>query len=105
MIDEREIMKYNVEMAEHANGAALFMGALLDFSLLYIIQEDKGELKDRNSFFFAEQNQSRSVDLHRSTWGEYSMDQFNKGQMVKVEKTGFDDKHKKHVWKILSIDI
>ena len=25
------------------------------------------------------------------------------GQMVKVEKIGFDDKHNKHVWKILSV--
>ena len=41
--------------------------------------------------------------LHRSTWGEYSMDQFNKGQMVKVQKIGFDDKHKKHIWKIVSV--
>lgn len=41
--------------------------------------------------------------IHRSTWGEYAMTKFNKGQMVKVEKTGFDDKHNKHIWKILSV--
>lgn len=29
MIDEREILKYNIEMAEHANGAAQFLSSLL----------------------------------------------------------------------------
>ena len=29
MIDEREIMKYNMEMAEHANGAAQFIASLI----------------------------------------------------------------------------
>ena len=29
MIDEREILKYNIEMAEHANGAAQFLNSLI----------------------------------------------------------------------------
>lgn len=29
MIDEREIVQYNAEMAEHANGSAQFLEALL----------------------------------------------------------------------------
>ena len=29
MIDEREIMKHNIEMAEHANGAVQFLGSLI----------------------------------------------------------------------------
>lgn len=29
MIDEREFLKHNIEMAEHANGAAQFMGSLI----------------------------------------------------------------------------
>ena len=29
MIDEREILKYNMEMAEHANGTAQFMSSLI----------------------------------------------------------------------------
>ena len=29
MIDEREILKHNLEMAEHTNGAAQFLGSLI----------------------------------------------------------------------------
>lgn len=29
MIDEKKVMTYNVEMAEHANGAAQFLGSLI----------------------------------------------------------------------------
>jgi len=29
MIDEREILKYNMEMAKHANGAAQFLNSLI----------------------------------------------------------------------------
>ena len=41
--------------------------------------------------------------FHRSTWGDYSMTEFKKGQMVRVEKIGFDGIHNKHIWKILSV--
>ena len=57
---------------------------------------------DKNSFIIKSED-GQTAYLHRSTWGEYSMEQFNKGQMVKVEKTGFDSSHKKHIWKILSV--
>lgn len=57
---------------------------------------------DRNYIIIKSENEQTAY-IHRSTWGEYSMSEFNKGQMVRVEKIGFDDKHNKHVWKILSV--
>ena len=57
---------------------------------------------DKNSFIIKSED-GQTAYLHRSMWGEYSMEQFNKGQMVKVEKTGFDSRHRKHIWKILSV--
>lgn len=57
---------------------------------------------DKNSFIIKSED-GQTAYVHRSTWGEYSMEQFHKGQMVKVEKTGFDDTHRKHIWKILSV--
>ena len=57
---------------------------------------------DKNSFVIKSED-GQTAYLHRSTWGEYSMEQFNKDQMVKVEKTGFDSIHNKHVWKILAV--
>lgn len=57
---------------------------------------------DKNSFIIKSED-GQTAYLHRSMWGEYSMEQFNKGQMVKVEKTGFDSSHRKHIWKILSV--
>ena len=57
---------------------------------------------DKNSFIIKSED-GQTAYVHRSTWGEYSMEQFHKGQMVKVEKTGFDSKHNKHIWKILSV--
>lgn len=57
---------------------------------------------DRNYIIIKSENEQTAY-IHRSTWGNYSMTEFNKGQMVRVEKIGFDDKHNKHVWKILSV--
>lgn len=54
-------------------------------------------------FIIIKAEKGQTVYIHRSTWGEYAMNKFNKGQTVKVEKTGFDDKHNKHIWKILSV--
>ncbi len=54
-------------------------------------------------FFIIKSVDGQTAYLHSSTWGKYSMEQFNKGQIVKVEKIGFDDTHKKHIWKILSL--
>ena len=44
MIDEREILKYNLEMAEHANGAALFLSSLLGGQ--YVSKEQACEAMD-----------------------------------------------------------
>ena len=44
MIDEREIMKHNVEMAEHANGAAQFLGSLIGGQ--YVTKEQVREAMD-----------------------------------------------------------
>lgn len=44
MIDEREILKYNMEMAEHANGAAQFMESLIGGQ--YVTKEQAREAMD-----------------------------------------------------------
>ena len=69
------------------------IGSIIEGSIAHV---------DKNSFIIKSED-GQTAYLHRSTWGEYSMEQFNKGQMVKVEKTGFDSSHKKHIWKILSV--
>lgn len=57
---------------------------------------------DRNHIIIKSENEETAY-IHRSTWGDYSMTEFNKEQMVRIEKIGFDDEHNKHVWKILSV--
>ena len=69
------------------------IGSIVEGSIVHV---------DKNSFIIKSED-GQTAYLHRSTWGEYSMEQFNKGQMVKVEKIGFDGTHKKHIWKILSL--
>ena len=44
MIDEREILKHNMEMAEHANGAALFLDSLIGGQ--YVTKEQTREAMD-----------------------------------------------------------
>ena len=44
MIDEREIMKHNAEMAEHASGAAQFLGSLIGGQ--YVTKEQAREAMD-----------------------------------------------------------
>ena len=44
MIDEKEILKYNMEMAEHANGAAQLMGSLIGGQ--YVTEEQVRETMD-----------------------------------------------------------
>lgn len=44
MIDEREILKHNMEMAEHANGAAQFLGSLIGGQ--YVTKEQTREAMD-----------------------------------------------------------
>ena len=58
---------------------------------------------DRN-YIIIKSEDGQTAYINRSMYGEYySMTAFVKGQNVKVEKVGFDDKHNKHVWKILSV--
>lgn len=44
MIDEKEILKYNMEMVEHVNGAAQFMGSLIGGQ--YVTKEQAREAMD-----------------------------------------------------------
>lgn len=44
MIDEREILKHNMEIAEHANGAAHFLGSLIGGQ--YVTKEQAREAMD-----------------------------------------------------------
>lgn len=76
------------------NDTDIPVGSIVEGSVVHV---------DKNSFIIKSED-GLTAYLHRSTWGEYSMEQFRKGQMVKVEKTGFDDEHNKHVWRILSIN-
>ncbi len=69
------------------------IGSIIEGSVVHV---------DQNSLIIKSMD-GQTVYLHRSIWGEYSMEQFNKGQMVKVEKMGFDRSYNKHVWKILSV--
>ena len=58
---------------------------------------------DKN-YIIIESEDGQTAYINRSMYGEYySMTIFMKGQNVKVEKVGFDAKHNKHVWKILSV--
>ncbi len=69
------------------------IGSIIEGSVVHV---------DQNSLIIKSMD-GQTVYLHRSMWGEYSMEKFNKGQMVKVEKMGFDRSYNKHVWKILSV--
>ena len=44
MIDERKILKHNLEMAEHANGTAQFLGSLIGGQ--YVSKEQTCEAMD-----------------------------------------------------------
>lgn len=44
MIDEKKIAQYNLEMAEHANGAAQYLGALIGGR--YVTREQAREMAD-----------------------------------------------------------
>lgn len=45
----------------------------------------------------------KSVFLHQNTLGNYSLADFNNGQLLELEKIGYDRKYGKHIWKILSM--
>lgn len=58
---------------------------------------------DKN-YIIIKSEDGQTAYINRSMYGDYySMTAFMKGQNVKVEKVGFDAKHNKHVWKILSV--
>ena len=44
MIDERRIVQYNAEMAEHANGAAQYLGALIGGK--YVTRDQARDMAD-----------------------------------------------------------
>jgi hypothetical protein len=75
------------------NDSDIALGTIVEGSIVHT---------DKNCIIIKTEN-NQTAYIHRSTWGEYSMSRFNKGQMVRVEKIGFDNKHNKHVWKILSV--
>lgn len=76
-----------------ANDSDIALGTIVEGSVVHT---------DKNYIIIKSKNEQTAY-IHRSTWGEYSMTEFNKGQRVRVEKIGFDDKHNKHIWKILSV--
>jgi len=82
-----------VKQKMDVNDTDIPVGSIVEGSVVHV---------DKNSFIIRSED-GQTAYLHRSTWGEHSMNQFNKGQRVKVEKTGFDEKHKKHIWRILSV--
>lgn len=75
------------------NDSDIALGTIVEGSVVHI---------DRN-YIIIKTEDEQTAYIHRSTWGDYSMTEFSKGQMVRIEKIGFDDKHNKHVWKILSV--
>ena len=83
MIDEKKIAQYNLEMAEHANGATQYLGALIGGR--YVTREQAREMADyvlaqtkRNieSCPFASQEE-KEAEIHRR---EYLMNML-KSQM------------------------
>lgn len=75
------------------NNSDVALGAIVEGTVIHT---------DRNYIIIKSENEQTEY-IHRSTWGEYSMSELSKGQTVRIEKIGFDDKHNKHVWKILSV--
>lgn len=70
------------------------VGSIVEGSVVHV---------DKNSFIIKSED-GQTAYINRSMYGEYySNTAFIKGQNVRVEKVGFDSKHNKHVWKILSV--
>lgn len=70
------------------------VGSIVEGSIVHV---------DKNSFIIKSED-GQTAYVNRSMYGEYySNTAFIKGQNVRVEKVGFDSKHNKHVWKILSV--
>ncbi len=61
-------------------------------------------IRTERDYIIIKSEDGQTAYINKSMYGEYySMTAFMKGQSVKVEKVGFDAKHNKHVWKILSV--
>ena len=71
MVDEKKILLHNAEMAEHANGAAQYLGALLGGRYV-----TKKQTRDMLDFIFAEAKRNiescpfvtqeeKDVEIHR----------------------------------------
>ena len=70
------------------------VGSIIEGSVVHV---------DKNSFIIKSEK-GQTAYINRAMYGEYySNTAFIKGQNVRVEKFGFDSKHNKHVWKILSV--
>ena len=70
------------------------VGSIIEGSVVHV---------DKN-FFIIKSEKGQTAYINRAMYGEYySNTAFIKGQNVRVEKVGFDSKHNKHVWKILSV--
>jgi len=70
------------------------VGSIIEGSVVHV---------DKNSFIIKSEK-GQTAYINRAMYGEYySNTAFIKGQNVRVEKVGFDSKHNKHVWKILSV--
>lgn len=55
-----------------------------------------------NMSIIIKSSDGKTAYIHKNILGELSLSEFHKGQKLKVEKTGFDAIHKKHIWKILA---
>ena len=75
------------------NDSDITLGTIVEGSVVHF---------DKNFMIIKSENEETAY-IHRSTWGDYSRTEFKKGQMVRVEKIGFDSTHNKHIWKILSV--
>ncbi len=70
------------------------VGSIIEGSVVHV---------DKN-YFIIKSEKGQTAYINRAMYGEYySNTAFIKGQNVRVEKVGFDSKHNKHVWKILSV--
>lgn len=69
----------------------IYVGTEWNVKVIHI--DDKGIVVKSDS--------EESTYLHKTTWGNRTKDSFSIGQSLRIEKTGFDKEHDKHVWKIL----
>jgi len=75
MIDEKEILKYNIEMAEHANGAAQFMGLLVGGQ--YVTKEQAREAMD---FFLA--STKRNIESYPNATRQEKDDEIHRKELL-----------------------